>query len=119
MNDRSVVSEGSDEIGTGGGPQVALDELSLLQALDDFEIANARVLDLTQRLTSMSREFREVRTELTAVKLNHASCKARLKGSEAESAEVIALRDKLNQVRASRAVLVARFFSRKLRMVLK
>lgn len=41
-----------------------LDGISLEQALIDFEVANARVMDLTSRLTSMSRELISARSEL-------------------------------------------------------
>ncbi|QGJ67872.1 hypothetical protein FDU21_17630 [Xanthomonas oryzae pv. oryzae] len=43
-----------------------LDQISLEQALIDFEVANARVMDLTSRLTSMSRELIQTRSELSA-----------------------------------------------------
>lgn len=41
--------------------QSIIDRISLEQALIDFEIANARVIDLTERLTNMSRELNEAR----------------------------------------------------------
>jgi hypothetical protein len=41
-----------------------LDRVSLTQALRDFEIANARVLDLTQRLVESERRRRELEHEL-------------------------------------------------------
>jgi hypothetical protein len=51
-----------------------LDRLSLEQALRDFEIANTRVRDLTQRLVEQSREVLALREELVAtqVALNDA-----------------------------------------------
>jgi hypothetical protein len=39
-----------------------IDSVSLEQALIDFEVANARVIDLTERLTSMSKELHEARS---------------------------------------------------------
>ena len=41
-----------------------LDRLSLTQALLDFEVANARVTDLTQRLIEASNEIAALREEL-------------------------------------------------------
>lgn len=41
-----------------------LDRLSLTQALLDFEVANARVTDLTQRLIDASNEIAALRDEL-------------------------------------------------------
>lgn len=41
--------------------QSTIDRISLEQALIDFEVANARVIDLTERLTNMSRELNEAR----------------------------------------------------------
>lgn len=41
-----------------------LDRLSLTQALLDFEVANARVTDLTQRLIDASNEIAALRAEL-------------------------------------------------------
>ena len=46
-----------------------LDNLSLQQALVDFEIANARVLDLTRRLMEAHAENSELRAELDRVRL--------------------------------------------------
>lgn len=41
-----------------------LDRLSLTQALVDFEVANARVTDLTQRLVDAANEIAALRAEL-------------------------------------------------------
>jgi hypothetical protein len=46
------------------GLREELDRLSLTQALLDFEVANARVTDLTQRLIEASNEIAAVRDEL-------------------------------------------------------
>lgn len=43
---------------------VDLDPLNLEQALIDFEVANARVIDLTRRLTEMNRQLTSARNEL-------------------------------------------------------
>jgi hypothetical protein len=45
-----------------------LDRLSLGQALRDFEVANARVVDLTRRLTTMNRELIEAQKQIAKLK---------------------------------------------------
>ena len=45
-----------------------LDRLSLEQALLDFDVANSRVNDLTERLIAASRELNETRQELEQAK---------------------------------------------------
>lgn len=49
---------------TGTQLSVELDRLSLTQALVDFEVANARVTDLTQRLIDAANEIVALRAEL-------------------------------------------------------
>lgn len=83
-----------------------IDKISLEQALIDVEIANKRVLDLTARLTSLSRELMDVRTRLNGV----ASVEIDYGRSSAD--------DKLRQIAASRVYRIARAFSPKLREVL-
>lgn len=46
-----------------------LDRVNLTQALRDFEIANARVLDLTQRLIESERRRKDVENELEHLRL--------------------------------------------------
>lgn len=48
---------------------VDLDGISLEQTLRDFEIANARVIDLTKRLTALNREFVAASSQLQKLKL--------------------------------------------------
>lgn len=48
-----------------------LDRLSLNQALLDVEVANARVVDLTQRLIGAGHELVTVRQELEALRREH------------------------------------------------
>lgn len=43
---------------------VTIDRLSLQQALLDVEVANARVIDLTERLTASNAELRSLRQQL-------------------------------------------------------
>lgn len=44
-------------------------EVSLEQALLDFEVANARVLDLTQRLTELTSELLTTKQQLEATRM--------------------------------------------------
>lgn len=63
-----------------------IDELSLTQALLDFEVANARVLDLTQRLVEANRVIEELRAEVdeTRAELTElTSVHERMQGSQA------------------------------------
>lgn len=50
----------------------AMDAVNLERALIDFEIANARVIDLTARLTEFSRDLLATRAELGIAKLRLA-----------------------------------------------
>lgn len=98
-----------------------LDSISLEQALIDFEVANARVIDLTARLTSLSRELLQARTELATVKLRGAApvgSVAYKAINVGDVAELEQLRSIVSQLRASRAVRIASMFSDNLRRVL-
>ena len=60
-----------------------MDQLSLEQALLDFEVANARVLDLTQRLVELANvnngqraEIEHLRLELAALRSVHEQMKS-------------------------------------------
>ena len=67
-----------------------LDRLSLEQALLDFDVANGRVNDLTERLLAASRELNEARQELEQVR-----------------AELDGLRDTHDRMRGSAAYRLA------------
>lgn len=98
-----------------------LDDISLEQALIDFEVANARVIDLTARLTSLSKELLQAKTELATVKLRSSAPvgSAPYRAiNVGDMAELEQLRDIVRQLRASRVVRVASLFSSKLRQVL-
>ncbi|HEY5851873.1 MAG TPA: hypothetical protein VIT62_14050 [Lysobacter sp.] len=94
---------------------IDLDGISLEQALIDFEVANARVIDLTARLTSLSRELLQARSELEVLKLTRSGVYA---APLSDNEEILALRSKLDQIRASRAVRIAAIFGPNLRKVL-
>src|SRR5438128_5362396 len=58
--------------------RLELDRLSLEQSLADFEVANARVVDLTQRLVDAAEEIRSLRTELDNVRRAQGTLEAEL-----------------------------------------
>jgi len=72
-----------------GDIAAAMDAVNLERALIDFEIANARVIDLTTRLTDFSRDLLATRSELGLAKLRIAELEllaaelATVKGSNA------------------------------------
>jgi uncharacterized coiled-coil DUF342 family protein len=55
-----------------------LDRLSLIQALRDFEVANGRVIDLTERLVVTADELLAARQDLDAVRAERDDLRARL-----------------------------------------
>jgi predicted nucleic acid-binding Zn-ribbon protein len=57
---------------------VDLDPISLEQALLDVDVANARVIDLTKRLTAMNKELRQTTTDLQKVRLRNRTLSAEL-----------------------------------------
>ena len=67
-----------------------LDRLSLEQALLDFDVANSRVNDLTERLIAVTRELNEARQELGQVQ-----------------AQLDGLRDTHDRIRSSAAFRLA------------
>lgn len=59
-----------------GRLQRELDELSLRQALVDVEVANSRVLDLTQRLVEAAAANAELRNQLEGLRIEHAQLRS-------------------------------------------
>jgi predicted nucleic acid-binding Zn-ribbon protein len=57
---------------------VDLDGISLEQALRDFEVANARVIDLTKRLTSLNKQYLKAQSELQKARLRNRALTAEL-----------------------------------------
>jgi hypothetical protein len=53
-----------------------MDRLSLEHALRDFEVANARVVDLTQRLIGAGQELVALREELERLRREHEELRA-------------------------------------------
>ncbi len=56
----------------------ALSRLSLMQALRDFEVANGRVIDLTERLVLTAEELVMAHEELNAIRTERDVLRARL-----------------------------------------
>lgn len=63
-----------------------LDDISLAQALLDVDVANARVIDLTKRLTVLTKELRDTTTLLQKAKLRNAQLTSELKQIKASRA---------------------------------
>lgn len=78
--------------------RLALERLDLEQALIDVELANARVVDLTGRVTSMSGDLLSLRAEVGNLQLALAQ----------ERAEANELRATIAELLDSRAFRVAR-----------
>lgn len=76
----------------------AMDRLNLEQALIDFEIANARVVDLTGRVTALTSEVLKLRSELSLLQIRHGQVEA----------EALAVRTHLDNLRGSIAFRIAR-----------
>jgi hypothetical protein len=53
-----------------------LDRVSLEQALRDFEIANARAIDLTQRLVDLSKEVTRLREQVIDAQMQANAARA-------------------------------------------
>lgn len=104
-----------------------LNQISLEQALIDFEIANARVIDLTSRLTTLSKEVLTLRGQIEVERtrsatLAQAASDRVLTNSGPTSEEVEALKTKATQMEyilehltQSRAVAIASLFASRLR----
>lgn len=68
----------ADDVSDKISNSVDLDGISLAQALIDVEVANARVIDLTRRLTEQNRQLAVVRHEVESLRLHHADAAAQL-----------------------------------------
>lgn len=64
----------------GGVTSLDMDKVSLEQALRDFEIANARVVDLTQRLITLTKQLQDTQDEVERLRVE-----ARLARTEADT----------------------------------
>jgi hypothetical protein len=85
-----------------------LDEISLAQALLDVEVANARVIDLTKRLTTLSQEMRRSTTLLKKSKDRNRRLTRELTAATRELEEIKGSRAFRSASRAQRVVEAAR-----------
>jgi predicted RNase H-like nuclease (RuvC/YqgF family) len=76
--------------------QARVDQISLDQALRDVEVANARVIDLTRRLTAMSQEIQELRSQISRGSTGRASEHGVARDLFDARAEIAALRLQLD-----------------------
>lgn len=72
--------------GTIGNEDV--EQLNLEQALVDFEMANARVLDLTGRVTTMSAELLRLRAEIGDVRILESQARGEAEAVRNENNEI-------------------------------
>lgn len=77
---------------TGSELQRELDRLSLDQALRDFDVANARVVDLTQRLIGAGQELLRARDELETLRREHEELRVAHEGMQRSRAFKMASR---------------------------
>jgi predicted nucleic acid-binding Zn-ribbon protein len=95
MTTIGTTNNNQTESGEGRGQpanSVDLDAVNLEQALVDFEVANARVLDLTTRLTELSRQLVATRNELEEMRIRARATDARLAALESSRAYQLAHR---------------------------
>jgi hypothetical protein len=74
--DAGPATEASPE--ESGRHTADLDAISLRQALLDFDVANARVIDLTRRLTAMNKELVQTTTALQKAQMRNRRLQAEL-----------------------------------------
>jgi hypothetical protein len=84
-----VVAPTDEPAGSTSSLTRTVDRISLEQALKDFEVANARVLDLTHRLTELNQELLELRSNHERLRIEHNKVIARRAAPRA-AAEVVA-----------------------------
>lgn len=86
----SVMQPAPDALGATADLGVEIDRLSLVQALHDFDVANARVIDLTQRLLGAGRELAAVREQLASLQREHEALRAAHEGMQRSRAYKLA-----------------------------
>lgn len=68
---------------TEGAASLDMDRVSLEQALRDFEIANARVIDLTQRVITLTEQLRAAQHECEQLRIEVRAARGEAAASEA------------------------------------
>jgi hypothetical protein len=100
----AVDAEAGAPAGRPSSVTETVDRLSLVQALKDFEVANARVLDLTHRLTELNQELLDLRSTHEQLRIEHNKVLARRAAPRAAA-----------EAAASQALRVVRVVKRRLR----
>jgi hypothetical protein len=81
MPENAAPAAAADEAGAPAGRATSVtetvDRLSLTQALKDFEVANARVLDLAHRLTELNQELLDLRSDHERLRIAYNQSLAR------------------------------------------
>src|SRR5687768_9055567 len=85
-----------------------LDGVSLVQCLQDFEVANARVMDLTARLTGINTQLVAQTTELQKLRLRNRVLRQQNQGLKQELKDLQGSRAFRSASAASRVVQRAR-----------
>lgn len=101
-------TEAADETTAGAPDAVEIDRISLAQALQDFEVANARVMDLTSRLTASHQELVAARSELEKLKLRNRVLRTHNRRLRRDLKKLEESRAVRSAVTASRLVSTAR-----------
>ena len=96
-----------------------LDRLNLAQALRDFEVANARVIDLTARLTELHGRLVDTQHELSLTRVHVGNLDAIIDGHEAVALRAAEAEAQLAAVRQSRSFRLAVLMSKIARRVLR
>jgi hypothetical protein len=76
MNDAGTAPAQTSAAAPADPVALDIDRLSLEQALLDFDVANARVLDLTHRLVELGVVNRSLHTQLEQLRLEYAELRS-------------------------------------------
>ena len=95
----------------------ALDRLNLSQALRDFEVANARVIDLTARLTDTHKRLVNTQHELSLTRVHVGNLEAIISAHAGVAQLVVDAQAELDSVRRSRSFRLAVLMSRTARRI--
>ncbi|WP_457207467.1 hypothetical protein [Nocardioides sp. P5_C9_2] len=87
---------------------VDLDKLSLVQCLQDFEVANARVMDLTARLTGINGQLVAQTAELEKLRLRNKVLRQQNRSLKQEMKDILGSRAFRSASAASRVAQRAR-----------
>jgi len=95
-----------------------LDRINLSQALRDFEVANARVVDLTARLTETHQRLVNVQHELSLTRVHVGDLNAIIETQRGAAQQIVDLNNELAAIRRSRSFRLAVHMSRVARRVM-